>query len=397
MNEISLVEPISGGHHGTYLRWLAESILDCGCRPGLVTTRCAAGSVDFQQQLGGTELLARTKVVEVGLPFFGEATRNLAPRLFWAYWLSRATYRARGSSSLFLPYADLFLYQLAVWPSILNGWKWSGIAMSPTFHHPSVLGNRKRTALDKVKEMFFGKLLSQPNLSSLFCIDPLLPEYCVATYGERGHKVHYFADPVDATSVLPRDRARDALNLSPYSFIVLCYGSIALRKGLREIAGCLESESLNENIVFVVAGQPDAEAEKLLSSEAVASHSKSGRIKLNLHYCSPDLEAKLFAAADLIWVVYTDFHQMSGIVARALAYGIPFVGAPGGLIGWYAKTLQAGVLPSTTAIPDIVSTLNYLVDHPSKMERLRRNSVLNGAEFSVMSAKNAIQHVIKKR
>lgn len=397
MNEISLVEPISGGHHGTYLRWLAESIDECGCSPSLVTTRCAAGSVDFQQQLGGTGLLARTKAVEAGLPFFGEATRKLAPRLFWAHWLSCATYRARGSSSLFLPYADLFLYQLAVWPGIINDCKWSGIAMSPTFHHPSVLGNRKRTTLDKVKEMLFGKLLSQPNLSSLFCIDPLLPEYCVATYGERGHKVHYFADPVDTTSMLPRDRARDALNLSPRSFVVLCYGSIALRKGLREIAGCLEAESLNGNIVFVIAGQPDSEAEKLLSSEAVASYFNSGRIKLNLHYCSPDLEAKLFAASDLIWVLYRGFHQMSGIVARALAYGIPFVGAPGGLIGWYAKTLQAGVLPSTTAIPDIVSTLNYLVDHPLEMERLRKNSVLNRAEFSVRSAKDVIQRVIREQ
>jgi hypothetical protein len=387
---VAFIEPLAGGHHGTYLKWLWKCIEALNRKSILVTTRDALQSDDFAQNLKHTTLLDNPVVLnmpkEQGYDFAGK----VISRLRWGAWIRKACLATPNSAQLLLPYADLFFYQLAFAPWLIAGRRWSGIVMSPTFHHPACLGYRKVTARDRFQEYLFGRALAQPNLASLFCIDPLLQDYCYQRFDDNAQKLSYFPDPAEGGKSFNQLRVRNQMGIKDSAFVVLCYGSISMRKGLKEIAECLNSPELAKNVLFVIAGRLDKGAKEFVASDQFQRHIVAGRIILRAEYCSLNEEADLFFIADLVWTVYPEFYQMSGVMARSFVYSRPFLALDSGLIGWYAKEFQAGLVSKSLAGNDIVASINLLVHHPAALRHLKKNAEKNMNLFSLDHASKII-------
>lgn len=392
--KLAFIEPLAGGHHGTYLKWLWECVAALKRESILVTTKEALESADFRQNLKHTTLLRDPVVLDMPKEQGYDVTGKMVSRARWGAWIRRANFAIPSYAQLFLPYADLFFYQLALTPGLIAGRTWSGIVMSPTFHHPACLGYRKITIRDRFQEYLFGRVLAQKNLASLFCIDPLLQDYCSKRFKANAQKLSYFPDPAEGGQSFNQLRVRIEMGIKESDFVVLCYGSISMRKGLKEIAECLSSPDLAKNVIFVIAGRLDDGAREFVASTPFQRHIAAGRIFLHEKYCSLDEEADLFFIADLVWIVYPDFHQMSGVLARSFMYSRPFLASDSGLIGWYAKKMQAGLVSKSLTGNDIAASINFLVRHPAELRHLKENAEKHMNLFSLDHANRIVTNVL---
>lgn len=344
---LHLVEPRADGHRMQYVRRLLEaapahwrlslsSFAGSASHPGTRAALAAApGRVAFVAIEGEAAFERRAAGAD------GFALQPAYWRLLRRHWRSLPA-GARGDLVV-VPYLDYASYAIGAFGSPFGATPFAGIVMRPDFHWAAqgVVAPPARHAA--LKRWLFGRLLRQPRLRRLVTIDPSLRDWAAAAR-PRGHeRLAYAEDPADVQGRGTRAEARAHFGLAADAPVILLFGSIDLRKGLRGLLALAASPGFPGDGRILVVGRQSAEARALLAREAGAL--PAGRLVQVDRYVDRAEEQLAFAAADYGWVAYEGFWGPSGVLSQCRQAGLAMVHRGEGLIGYQLAAGETVTVP----------------------------------------------------
>lgn len=354
-----IIEPDFSGHRWRYVEWALQAFAEAGRHCVVVT-----GEANLGHPLAHALQAGRHPGCAVmALPLLADAERGAGRVAYVRYWrIFRHLYRqacaAHHAGLVLVPYADYFLWALPLLRSPFGATPWLGITMRAGFHHHRVGVRAPRQPLvNALKTLLFRRALRTPGLKTLLSIDPTLP----AWHGNRsGAALAYLADPSPDMTPATQAVARARLGLGPDSGpVLLVYGAITARKGIRELVCALTTRTGAPRLV--VAGVQDEEIRAWLPA-ATASLSPP---PLVLDRFIPEVqEADLFSACDAVWLGYQGHYGMSGVLVQAYRFGKPVLATADGLIGWFCCGRDLGPVMDDLSVGAIHSALDQLVQPP---------------------------------
>jgi glycosyltransferase involved in cell wall biosynthesis len=217
--------------------------------------------------------------------------------------------------------------------------------MRPAFHyHAFGLTNERPSTLARIKQRLFLRLAVSKSLAALAVLDPHLAQ-CVATRVPNS-RIRYLQDPTDAEPPsLSRRSARHRLELPAEKPIVLLYGSVDARKGVRELLAAHSSLAPGQRPHVVIAGRLH------IAVKAAADMTIMDR------FISDEEETLLFAACDVVWIGYRGHLGSSGVLWQSLAFHRPVIACREGLVGWLTRAGNLGVTVDVGNLSQVAAAL----------------------------------------
>lgn len=366
---ILVIEPYTEGHHGFYLQWVVEGFVEFGFNVQVVTLHDSAIH---------PSLLHISTILSDHVDIFTLSKRNNAnltkvrsmaglSRSEAAYWwLFHKWYLQQQSKSpldyVFLPYLDYCLYAIGLFGSPFGNTPWAGIAMRPSFHYSETIIDISKSILRRLKKGIFMRLLRNSSLVQLLTIDETLFQYL------NRHKIRK-----GIVSFLPQPTKIKCHHLNNISMnhnknrsksnrkIILLYGVISLRKGIKELLQAIAHPSFPKFVDIIIAGELEDEVRFLFSHDNIKLLLKSKRIILLDNYIPEDQEQFLFEIADIVWLGYRGHSTCSSVLIQAAKAGKPIIACQEGYIGWQAKYHNLGVAVQTSNINDIIRGVRKLI------------------------------------
>lgn len=364
MKRLLIIEPQLSGHHFRYLDWIASAACDSDWQVIIAT--------DHRLCDNATLVSLRDRHADrLALHFDDFSGAKNGGGLFEL--IQRETYYWKKLQAIFqevnaqnaidhvlLPFADICLYALALNPRPFGKCPWSAITMRPAFHcHEMGLSENKPGLLTRLKERLFFRLANSDAVGKLCVIDPCLAEYVAKRQPKS--RVFYLQDPADINvPTMSRKQARSILGLDASRPVVLLYGAVDWRKGVRELLEAQASLPLELQPTVVVAGRQAPEIREWLSGEAWQQAIQQGRLKLLDRFITEEEESLLFCACDAVWLGYRGHLGSSGVLWQALAFERPVISCEEGLIGWFTRTNDLGVsvqVSDKKAVANVLRTL----------------------------------------
>ena len=234
-------------------------------------------------------------------------------------------------------------------------------------------------------------------MDTVFSLDP----YAVEPIRRLGTHARVVALPEAVEATLPRDEApaatRARLALEPGREMVLLFGSLDPRKGVRELLAALAQlpEPLARRVGLVMAGESVAVQSDI--AMALAGLRRRGAVQtVHLDAFVPDAEMhRLFGAASLVVLPYQRHVGSSGVLVRAAAAGVPVLGQDYGMMGALIREHGLGLAVDTTspaAIADgLVRFLDPSAHYPFDADAARAFAAANTEEAM---ASTLFRHVL---
>lgn len=378
----TVIEIGLSGHRERYLRWISEALVEKGYVVSIALASNHGICERFLQW--GTEHHISIDYLDLPLPeknsvflqglLLYRRIRGLIPQF------------TRAHNLVFFPSLDAIAYFVTLFGLPCGSGKCAGIVMRPYFHIER-RRNWRQVILDKVKKRLFNRLMKSKLFVRLFTIDELLFELHGA---KTDGKLIYLADP----AYLATASNRELPELSGTN--VLIYGSIDERKGVVEALGALDyihekKESQLTPLKFIVAGRTSSYMEQLLSSYSLRY---PDNIQVINRHISDSEECDLFMSASIVWVAYSNFFNMSGVLAQAGLAGKPVIGNLEGLISFLIKRYELGEIADTNYSKDISRALKCLLGDPVRSEKMGRNGRAKFAKHTVENFKQTIGDAI---
>ena len=373
-SNVLLIEPHAQGHHGPYLQWMVEGLVEYGFTV-IVATLIESTRHPSLLQIS-TTLSDVVDVVALERGNF-DSNRNLQglPKLvrdevaYW--WMFRKWYRQYASKShltaVFLPYLDYCLHVLGLLGSPFGRTPWAGVTMRPTFHHPAMGIPSPRPALWRFKRAIFLHLLKNKHLKQVLTIDESLVQY-LQHRNPRNEKVTFLSQPSTlghspvSISSKPRRRRKATSNRKT----ILLYGALSFRKGIKELLQAFSKPSFPNFVDVILAGKVTEEIRPLLSDDGVKALQKNHRIILLDRFISEKEEQALFESADFVWLGYRGHHTCSGVLVQAACAGLPVIACEEGIIGWQTKHYNLGIVVQPTDIDAVIKGIQMLANDCDK-------------------------------
>jgi len=383
MKRILIIEPQLSGHHFRYLEWITTAACEAGLEVVIATDRvfCDNSALVNLRDLYIGRLVLHFS--DFSGAKHGSGLYSLIQRELYYWRRIKIVFREVSSQShldhVLLPYADICLYALALNSRPFGECTWSGISMRPAFHcYEMGLSKVKPGLLVRIKEFLFFRLANAEAVSKLCVIDPCLAEY-VAKHKPKS-RVFYLQDPSDINvSPITRARARVLLGLERSHPIVLLYGAVDWRKGVRELLEAQASLPYDQQPTVIVAGRQAPEVRRWLAGDVWEQQVRKGSLKVFDRFVTQDEESLLFSACDTVWLGYRGHLGSSGVLWQAVAFERPVIGCSEGLIGWFITTNALGVSIEPSDKESVVSALRAL---PTTANTESSLNPLSGQEFA---------------
>ncbi|MFZ5653346.1 MAG: glycosyltransferase [Pseudomonadota bacterium] len=370
---VLVLEPHANGHHGPYLQWMATGLAGRGFRVTVVTLPESLSHPSIQVLKEASRAAEQTNLCLIGADNFSlQAARRsgaagLAAREL-AYWrLLRAWYRMYAETVrpdvVFLPYLDYCLYAIGLLGSPFGDRPWVGVAMRPSFHYPQMGVIAPPTSLAKFKKALLFRLLRNRSLRRLLTIDEPLSQY-LADRPALAAKVAFLPEPAALADLPDRDGAKHRLGLPAERKIVLVYGAVTERKGVRELLLALANPAFPPSADVLLAGTISPEIHQALAEPAVAPLVAQGRVRLLDRFIETREEPVLFAAADIVWLGYRGHYTASGVLVQAANAGRPVVACQEGIIGWQTRRHGLGEVVKPEDPAAVCAAIGALLQGP---------------------------------
>lgn len=328
MKRVLILNSSGGGHHSRYVRW----ILECEALQNYEVI--LAGPKELLDHPELSEIEGRFQARYVNVPAQKERSLGQVPStaelvhqefVLWKIW--QETYNDVSATApidlVILPYMDDCLNAIALKGSPFKRALWMGISIRQMFHFARVGVEAPRPRLSAVRGWLFRRALHNQWLLCLFTIDPTLDEYANLYLHDSERKRLIFLPDPGVDHVLPlAARARDSLGIPQNAKVVLAYGALTERKGIRSLVESANNPQCPSNICVLLAGQQSSEISALLAAETASSLRNQNRLTIINRYISNSEEGMLLASADCLWTAYLGFFQMSGILV--LGVGMAF-------------------------------------------------------------------------
>ena len=368
MKNLLVIELNMGGHYGVYLRRIVRGALERDYRVFIGTFEDNQGHPLFKSILD--EGQGTLEVITLPTPTTdymsntgtgGLLCRELAYRKLFRRFYHKTLQRAR-PDFVFLPFLDYCVYAIGLLGSPFGHTPWAGLAMRPAFHFKKMGIIGPRSLLLLPKQLLFLRMLQQKNFRALFTFDPSLYEYLKNKSSSCAEKVYYLRDPAEFEGDLRKEDARTLLQIPKEAVVILAYGTINYRKWVGILLSVAADPDFPSTVHILLAGQQGPDAERLLRSNLGERLMSSGRLHEINKFLADEVEYMVFKASDIAWLGYCGHYTMSGgILVQAGRMGLPAIACKEGLIGWFAKKYDIGVVIKNFNEKGIIEALQKLV------------------------------------
>jgi glycosyltransferase involved in cell wall biosynthesis len=349
-----LIAPHFDGHHYPYLEHLVDGALTRGLQVIVGTGDDAEQGARTQAALRARFGQRRIQIVTAPLPrgprqlgLLGLAHGELQ-RLGFLRALYVEASVLLPIDHVFLPYMDWTLFAIGLVGAPFHGTPYSGITMRQRFHLEASGVIVARERMNAWKGRLFRRLLRDPDLARVYTNDETLAEFFRGSGNPS--KVLHLPDPSDPGPMVPRDEARRRLGLRLDGCVVLVYGYLDERKGVRTLLEWVGRSTARAASLLIV-GQQAPETAALLSSPSARSLMEAGRLHASNCFVLERDEPLYFGAADIVWLGYDRFEMMSGVLVKAAQYHRAVVFREYGLIAHYAHKHGAPVRAESACAP----------------------------------------------
>ena len=213
--------------------------------------------------------------------------------------------------------------------------------MRPSFHHQKYGVITPKPKFAKIKKILFTKVLSIQTLNKVFTIDEILDRYISDHHPLLKKSIEYIADPAEFVGTHTYQSARAKLEIPESATVILVYGAIDERKGIRSLVSALNSTNHSSEIHLLLVGKQSEEIRHFLKSKASKLFARNC-YHVQDRFVTNEYQQMAFAASDIVWLGYRNHFTMSGVLVLAAISGKPIIGTEQGLIGWYIKEKKLG-------------------------------------------------------
>jgi glycosyltransferase involved in cell wall biosynthesis len=382
------------GHHGNYIQHLIdrayqqgfEGAIDIVVLPQFAEIHqdaVATIDCDKQPQIDLVPISA-AEATSLGSRHSGlsRARRNLREwQIFCKYAKDLQTTQA------LIMYLDTCELPLAI--GMQSPCPFSGIYFRPTFHY-QMFANYSPNRQDKRqhwRERFtLSRILNNPRLQTLFCLDPFAVTAIAAQH--QTTKVVQLADPVQSYPSMPLDleALKTKLGIEAHRRVFLFFGGLDQRKGVYQLLEAIQllSPELCEHLCLLLVGKPSP-TDQVNIHQRVTALCQTRPIQTIEHYeFIPEADVpSYFQLADTILAPYQRHVGMSGILLLAAAAGKPVLSSDYGLMGELARQYQLGVAVDSTKPPEIARALATLLSASPQ-------TLCNPSQMKLFAAQNSI-------
>lgn len=360
---ILIIEPASSGHHFIYLEKIVTHHLKLGHQVTLCTPQCLHEHTLIKKMLSAT--LSSLNVIDLSDKDYQQklkVKRSDIAREFYIRNVFKKTYQNANNQKpvdyVFLPYVDYCLYAIGLLGTPFGETQWSGICMRPSFHHQSYGVKTPHPKLSKLKQQLFLKFLSIKTLEKLFTIDEILVRFINDKHPLLNKSIEYTPDPAELIGTHTYQSARTKLCIPEKAVVILVYGAIDERKGIRALIKALNS-SVADDVHLLLVGRQSEAVKAFLSTESSELLIQKRYHELN-DFVTDEDQQMVFAASDIVWLGYRNHFTMSGVLVLAAVSEKPIISCSQGLIGWYTQEKKLGICIDIENHTDVCNSINDL-------------------------------------
>lgn len=242
----------------------------------------------------------------------------------------------------------------------------SGIYFRPTFHYSSFSSQKpsKKETLQKWRDhLFLDRTLRNPQLHTLFCLDPLVDKTIKQLYPFV--RAVPLADPIEmsATKLIDPKLLRAKHKIPDDRKVFMVFGSINGRKGIYKLFKALKllSPEICKKYCFLILGSASS-TDRTRICEEVNLICKDRPLQIVTHFeFVSDAEAEAyFKFADVVLALYQRHVGMSGILLLAAAAQKPVISSDYGLMGELTRRYGLGTTVDSTAPQKIAEKLTQI-------------------------------------
>jgi hypothetical protein len=365
----------SSGHRARLVRWVMESevmrqaeVILAGPRSLLEHKELVAfRGKSLPQEVFIDEA---TATALAGSSWAGLARKQTIYRSLYARAVRQA--KLRGAVDLvILPAADDALDAWAILGTGFAATPWVGISMRPVFHLRSmrnVVAPSRRD--DWVRSKLYRRVLRDRSLHKLLTFDPTMMDFASSSFsqGERA-RLAYLPDPSLEYDLPARGASRAKLGIPDQAHLVLLYGSLTERKGVSQLIRAASAPQCPISIHILLAGLQNAEVKQILQQMEAKALTVSGRLHVLEQYLDDRLERTMLSATDSMWLGYSKFYGMSGVLVLAVRHSLPCIFTREGVIGYLGRKFALGPEIDPDNLQTAVQALASLVIEPQQYSR----------------------------
>ena len=379
-----VIEPDLSGYRWRFVQWTIEALLEAGYEctlwtqprhrdhpllAGYEVSRSAVKIVSYRDGAGHRVAHAALGAAHAGFGF----------RAAFAS-VYRRVIRSEPIDLVVVPHGDAIVNAVGMLGSPFGATRWICIVTGQSFHLRDMkVSAPRRPWAEFLQKRLFYRALRGGNLSAVLTIDPTLSVWhAKSPLAAQCPPLHYLAGPFPEVEHVAPQEARARLGLGS-DRCILVYGKITDRKGIKELLyACMRR---NEHPLIVIAGEQSHDVRAFIASIGGGLFSN---LAIFDRFISPDMEADLFCACDVVWVGYKGYYGMSGVLAQANRYGKTVIATGSGLIGWFAERDRLGpLLPNLSA-----ASINAAIDQAFELSGSARAAY----EHQEMLGSNSVSH-----
>jgi hypothetical protein len=123
------------------------------------------------------------------------------------------------------------------------------------------------------------------------------------------------------------------------------------------------------SIYILLAGLQNGEVKQFLQQGQAKALSVSGRLHVLEQYLDDRMERTVLSAADSMWLGYSKFYGMSGVLVLAVRHDLPCIFTREGIIGYLGRKFAVGPAMDPDNIQTVVEALRSLTMKPQQYSR----------------------------
>jgi glycosyltransferase involved in cell wall biosynthesis len=232
----------------------------------------------------------------------------------------------------------------------------------------------KNNLINFIKKTLFLRLLNFFFIKNIFIVDQSFYAYCNNKI--KNNKIIYTPDPGKIYYNFSKIESRQKYRLSKKDFIILVYGAIKNSKGIYELIEALNEIKINK-IKVIIAGEQTNDIKLFLKNKISKYLIKNYRLIIDEGFKNYEEEARLFAAADVVWVAYNDnFNGSSAVLYQAGSVKKPVITSNKGLIGSINDKHKIGVSIDINDKKTIISKIVFMYKNNKVIKKLGLNNFL---------------------
>jgi glycosyltransferase involved in cell wall biosynthesis len=360
------------GHHSDYLRCLIGYWCSCTL-PGelLVVTPAGLEGTLAPDLVPAAHGVRFVEIPEAELEQAHRASRLTRALAEWNLYLRYA--RQLQPTHALLMYLDL--YQPGLWLGGTSPCPVSGIFFRPNFHYETTPSWLEKAVVWR-KKWLLRKVLTNPMLSTLFCLDASAVP-AVQALSPRA-KVRPLSDPVHNYPLEAREveAKRKELGIEPGRTVLLLFGYLDDRKGIEPVLEAIGRLSPQEStqLCLLLAGPLTTDYRQQVERLVAALPGQAQVIRYFQEIKGRDIQV-FFALSDYVLTLYQRHIGMSSVVVRAAVAGKPLLSSDFGYMGALVRQEQLGTVVDSESVEAITEALRRALTgqvpyDPTALQRL---------------------------